>query len=192
MITRLTKMMAFSLAICGASCSKTNEKEAIFFPVDSLVSAQLAELSKANASIRKVAYMQGERSDTTYAPGDSVAWKKELEIVSHLEVINKPVNREYYSVKKQEVDNLFSKSFETTEEDLPVKHLTIFYSGHDRRITKLLATVTEKNSMFLGTRNIELEFDETSGAIKNYSIKGAQKMFVGDSVNYRIDAQIRL
>lgn len=171
------------------SCSDKEEHRAKLYSIDSLVQAQAKYLSENNTTLTKVT-MLGEVHDTvSVKPKDTTAWKKELEIFEALEIINKPVNKDLYRIERfaDDKSNLSVKAF-TTKDYLPVKYLKIYYHQSPDKIRKLQAQFNESNSLYRSTRSLTMEFQQVDNTpvLTSFSIIGSQKMFLGDSVRYKI------
>ena len=109
------------------SCSEGKKTKALY-PVDSLLQAQANYLSSKKARLKKIVLLGGKEEEISLAPKDIIAWRNELEIFTALDVINKPINRSYYTIKdlSDSSSNLKVKAFATTE-DLPVRFIKIYY-----------------------------------------------------------------
>src|SRR5688572_11215286 len=79
-----------------SACVENDARTALFYPVDSLLNAQVHMLSQAKAGLKKKAVLGEEVSEVNYVPSDTTAWQKELVIFHQAELINKPVNRGLY------------------------------------------------------------------------------------------------
>src|SRR5687767_8698491 len=115
----------FLLAGCTAG-----KEESDFYPIDSLVTKQLAQLVEMKARLHKTALLEGKTDSVSYVPNDTVAWAKELDIFRQLKIINKPVNHGSYLVDDNQRDpssNLTVKAFTAAEKNLPVRYMKIFY-----------------------------------------------------------------
>ena len=179
------------------SCAQQNNERANYFPVDSLLKAQMRILIDAKAKIRKTASL-GEVTETnTYSPGDSIAnWEKELSILKEMNAINKPTSKGLYLVDKALTDprsNLKVNVF-TAIENLPVQSMRIYYQNEPSNIRKIEAVLTEENTLYTSTKNLSLEFQDINERIvlTGYSVAGMQKMYLKDSVQYNIAVAITL
>jgi hypothetical protein len=178
------------------SCSVKRTEKAGYFAVDSLLHAQVNILHSYNATIRKTASL-GDTSDVnTYKPGDTIAWKNELAILSEIDAINKPTNKGLYLVDKALTDprsNLKVNVFTATE-NLPVHSLRIFYHNSPANIRKIEAVLREDHSLYTSRKNLNLEFQDIDQHIvlTGFSVSGMQKMYLKDSVQYSIAVAITL
>jgi hypothetical protein len=176
-------------------CDLESTSEVPFYPVDSLMNAQVRGLSVLQASLAKNAVLGPHQSTVTYVPQDTVAWKRELEIFYYINNINKPVNRTLYSVKEYFNHDLQLnvKSFKATDET-PVEFLIIYYRETPVMPEKIEARIRENNSMYSGTRDLQMKFEKAGSNVllTEFFIAGGQKMLLGDSVQYRITGKISL
>jgi hypothetical protein len=177
-------------AFSVASCSKNEDLGSYYYPVDSLVTSQINYLSNARAVLNKHGEIDGIKEDTTFTPGDSAAWARELDVFTLLNDINKPVNQGSYQVEDALDDprsNLTIKSM-TSLADLPITYLKIYYQEDLSRIRKLEAVYRDENSLMKGSRMLTMEFQEINNknVLTSYSIEGSQKMFLGKSVEFQI------
>ena len=189
------RLVVLALIVTLSSCSERKKTKALY-PVDSLLNAQARYLSRKKAMVKKVVVLDGKEEEITVTPKDSTAWRNELEIFTALDVINKPVNRAYYSIEEDSDrrSNLIVKSFATKEEDLPVKYFKIYYQYKPSRLRKLEAHFNELSSIYKSSRELTMDFQQFGDTVvlTSYSIVGGQKMMLDDSVQYRISASLKV
>lgn len=192
-----TAVAIFLFAVSLVAC-QSERQPAAFYPVDSLIMAQVYWLTEMKAGVFKEALVSGQTDTALYRPADTVAWKNELDIFRRLDVINKPVNRDRYLVDDGLLDpesNLTVKAFTFKgdgEEDLPVEYLKIYYQETIDKPRKIEALYSEKNPLYASGRMLSMQFqqinDET--VLTSYSIKGGQRMILADSVAFYISGKI--
>ena len=187
-------VLLFSMLL--TQCSTTeNQRVGGLYNIDSLIENQINSLISHQAVISKKAILNNVEKITTRAPKDSLEWGEELAVFLELAVVNKPTNRETYKVENygDNESNLSVKSFTTTE-DIPVKFLRIFYQKSLSNVRKIEAQYDEENSLYASTRFLTMEFENIKEAtiLTSYSVEGGQKMFLDDSVQYWIGANIAL
>lgn len=181
------------------SC-ESEKQPATFYPVDSLVRQQVYHLTDINAALFKEALLAGETDTVTYIPGDTLDWTRELEVFSKLNEINKPVNRGRYDVTDGLLDpgsNLTVKAFISkeplpNEEPLAVVYLKVYYQGSINKPRKIEALYDEQTLLYKSARLLSMYFQqiEDETVLTSYSVKGGQKMVLGDSVAFYISGKI--
>lgn len=191
---RLTILLLITLLLPG--CVQQKQRSASYFAIDSLLAQQVRALHAAKASIRKVSLLDNKESKASFTPADTSAWNKELEAFRSLEVINKPVNRGGYTVKDGVPDrksNLKVKSF-TANAELPVAYLRVYYQGTPDNIRKIESKFRDENAMYESTRYLYMEFEniDQKNLLTYFSITGGQKIFLGDTVKYSINAAVSI
>jgi hypothetical protein len=184
------------IALMFSCATKKQESASEYFPIDSLLQAQIRILYHAKASIRKAASLGDSVEVNDYKPGDSIAWRNELSILSEINAINKPTSRGLYVVDTALTDvssNLKVNVFTATE-NLPVRSLRIFYHNSPNNIRKIDAVLKEDNSLYSSVKNLNLEFQDIDQRIvlTGYAVSGIQKMYLKDSVTYNISVAITL
>ena len=174
------------------ACSE-GKKTAALYPVDSLLNAQARYLSDKKAVLKKVVVLSGKEEEISLSPKDIIAWRNELEVFTALDVINKPINRRYYSIEdlSDSRSNLKVKSF-ATKEDLPVRFIKIYYYKEPNKLRRLEAQFKESNSLYNSSRDLAMDFQQFGDTIvlTSYNIVGGQKMLLDDSVQYRISGSL--
>lgn len=185
-------------AFCLASCQRDPVQTAAYYPVDSLISAQVIYLTSVKATLIKQASI-GLKSDTSsYVPADSIAWSNELGILAQLGLINKPIYRGLYSVRDGLADprsNLKVRFYEgEAGKDLPVPFLKIYYQDSPARIRRIEGVCNDVNSLYASSRNLSIELQEINNktVLTSYTVDGGQKMTLADSTRYHIDARISI
>ncbi len=176
------------------SCADGKKTKALY-PVDSLLQAQANYLSARKAHLKKIVILGGKEEEISLAPKDIIAWRNELEIFTALDVINKPINRSYYSIEdlSDSRSNLKVKAF-TTKEDLPVRFIKIYYYQSPNKLRRLEAQFKESNSLYTSLRDLTMDFQQFGDTIvlTSYNIVGGQKMMLDDTVQYRITGSLGL
>lgn len=187
--------IALVLWVVFTGCEDPGKTTTTIFSVDSLVSAHTGYLRTANATLTKVAFIGNEKSEEKFKP-DSLQWEEEMRIFRHLDVINKPVYRDVYRVttSADKNSNLTVRRYAATVVDAPVTQFSIYYLDHLTRIKRVEARYEERNVMFSARRDLVLEFGEKERKpyLSAYSVKGGQKMLLGDTVQYIINGRISL
>jgi hypothetical protein len=185
--------LAFFVALISMGCQKQLVKKKAYVDFDSLINKQVAFLKTSNASLRKEAII-GDQTSSSSAIPDSTAWSHELDVFRQLDLINRPVYQNAYTIKdgvKDSKSNLLIRSFEAPA-DAAVPYLRLYYQDTPLRLKKLEALYQETNSLYRSQRKLEMYFDDSRGPsyLKGYLIEGDQKMILTDSVHYAIRSEI--
>lgn len=183
-----------SLLVTTLSGCDSKKRPAAFYPVDSVVTAQIHHLTSIHAGVLKEALLRGQKDTATYAPKDTTDWINELDVFRRIDMINKPVNKGSYRVDDGLVDpqsNLTVKSFKSMKE-LPVVYLKIYYQGSIQKPRKIEALYEEENLLFGSSRVLSMDFQQIEGktVLTEYEIRGGEKMVFGDTVEYYIRGKI--
>ena len=180
-------------AMTFLSC-ESERQPATFYPIDSLVTGQAQHLTNIRAGLFKEALLSGKTDTINYTPADTTAWMKELDVFRKLDEINKPVNKANYSVSDGLFDpgsNLTVKAF-TSLKELPVVYLKIYYQGNLKKPRKIEALYDEENLLFQSARFLTMHFQQIDNqtVLTSYSVKGGQRMVMGDTVAFFISGKI--
>jgi hypothetical protein len=176
------------------SCSSEKTREIGLYNIDSLVTTQAGYLLSHHAMLTKTARLDDSEKISSVTPKDAVEWENELAIFSELNAINKPINKGAYKIEEyHDAENdLLVKSFSTNEE-LPVKFLKIFYKRSPDSLRRIEAKYNESNSLYSSGRFLSMEFNRAFGKplLHAYSISGGQKMVLDDSVRYDVKVVVK-
>jgi len=179
------------------SCEEKTKRRAIYYPVDSLVTAQIRFLSVGEAQVHKTTALGSEDNATLLSLKDTTQWIKELGVFRELDIINKPVNKDMYEVQdglRDTRSNLTIKTFTAIKGDVPVRYLRLYYQGSPDKLRRLEAQFDVTNLLYRSSRKLALDFQDVYNKtlLTSYSINGGQKIFMGDSVRYAVHATISL
>lgn len=175
------------------SCRNGKQRDSLY-PIDSLVGSQIRFLSMEKASLRKEAIINEKIERTALIPKDTVAWGYELGIFEQLDIMNKPVSSKSYLITDGLFDpgsNLTVKEF-STEKDIPVKYLRVFYHESLARPRKIEAFFRSGSLLSKTARILTMEFGQYDNktVLTSYSVEGGQKMIFGDTVEFTIKGKI--
>jgi hypothetical protein len=184
------------LVVLCSACKNSKSKSGKYFAIDSLVKEQVKYLSAANATITKESLLNHKADTSIFSSTDTALWSKELDAFLQLKDINKPIHNGAYTVEDNLVDtqsNLKVKLFSGTPEQ-NVRWLKLYYFESLSKIKKVEARFDEENPLYKSERLLTMEFQELNNKtmLTSYSIKGGQKMFMGDSVEFSIRGKIKI
>jgi len=168
----------------------------MYYPMDSLIQAQIQFLTESKALLTKKAEINGAEETSTFEPKDSSAWAHELDIFAELNAINSPVNKGNYRVESGVRDSTSNLSVQLIigKASLPIVYVKIFYLETLSKIRRVEALYQEENSLLKGSRLLILEFQEINNktVLVSYSIEGSQQMFLGDAVQFVVKGTIAI
>lgn len=186
--------IVLSLAVMFSGCERPTPTQTAHFNIDSLITAQVVDLSALHASLTKAGTINAVKQDTVLTALDTTAWRRELDIFSEIELFNKPAYRVSYEVKdglRDASSNLTIRAFQTTE-DLPVRYVKLFYLDNLNKLRKIEALYQQDNALMKTQRKLVMEFSDVynKNILTSYSVEGGQKMFAGDSVHFVINGTV--
>ncbi len=165
-----------------------------YYPVDSIITAQIHFLASTHASAVKVAKFGGKEETSTIKPADSIGWINEFDIFRELKTLNKPINQGAYRVENDLPDNRSNLKIKSiaTQQSLPVRSMKIYYYDKPQKVKRIEAQFNEVNSLYSSERFLVMEFQDVDNktVLSSYSIDGGQKMFLGDTVTYSIKGTV--
>lgn len=193
--------LLFALALMLFACENGRKETTYYFPMDSLVEAQVFTLFESGGRLSKEAVI-GDKHEQAGMVNDTTGWRNELSIFAQLNDINKASNRGLYRVEKGKRDvnsNLLIYSMECTE-PRPVEYLKIYYLGDLKNLRKIEARYHEEDlllssaRLLSSTRELTMNFENINNKIvlTSYSITGGQKTMLGDSVQFSVNGMITL
>jgi hypothetical protein len=174
------------------ACNKQNEKyDKAYFDFDSLVNAQVDVLTKVHSTLAKSVSLDGKVDQSSHTT-DSTLLAQELDVFRQLDLINKPLYRNTYEVIDGEKDtqsNLRVKRYKA-KTPAPIAFVTFYYHDDFTQIKKIESVYQETNSLYATKRQLQLEFDDSTGTmvLSKYRMTGSQKMILSDSVKFTIEA----
>jgi hypothetical protein len=191
-------IFASLLIVAGfSSCRRDETSSTHYLSFDSLVTAQAKYLSHSKAKLKKRASLDGKADSTDLVVPDSTGWSKELGVFLQLDMINKPIYRDLYTVHdtRDPKSNLMVRTFEGKAEyikDLPVSSLRIFYLTDFSNIRRIEGVYNEKNTLYGSSQFLSLELQDihNKNILTSYFIKGNQKMIMADSTQFSVAARI--
>jgi hypothetical protein len=128
------------------SCTKDDTRHMVYYPVDSIIQAQINYLGDSShpASLHKYATMGTDQDTAIYQPGNKADWADELGPLLRLGLINKPIHQGKYSVENDRRDpnsNLRIRAFKAQDASLPIVYLNVYYQDTPQRVRRIEAPI---------------------------------------------------
>lgn len=190
-------LVACLLIVAGlSSCGNVEDSPSHYLSFDSLITEQIKLLSHSKAKLKKTASLDDKADSTDFTVPDSAGWSKELGVFLQLDMINKPIYRDQYTVHEGQdpKSNLTVRTFEgkTESTDLPVSSLKIYYLKDFSNIRRIEGVYNEENTLYGSSQFLSLELQDihNKNVLTSYSIKGNQKMIMADSLQFSVAARI--
>ena len=182
-------LILFLLFSCGR---RTPGPE--IFSFDSLRENQTKLLAESKASLKKTILVNQEKDEKNLGPVDQTIWEKELDYISLLNEINKPLSGDLYTVvdgKKDKESNLLIKEI-SANQSAKIAYVRIYYLENLKNIKKIEALVEEKNYLYASQKFIVWEFQHHNGQplLTRATLNGTQKMVIGDTVQFSINTRV--
>jgi hypothetical protein len=178
-------VVATSITACKQSNLKYDKP---YFDFDSLVTVQIKKICNTKDSIRKDATMDGKQDHSSFVL-DSSRLAHEWDVFRQLDVINKPLYKGNYEITegKDTKSNLTVRAY-TSKIKSPVPFVRFYFQNDFQKLKRIESHYQEQNPLYFTERNLTMELDDVLGEamIKKYSIIGAQKMILSDSVKFSI------
>ena len=131
----------------------------------------------------------GASETSGVAKGDSASLARELDIFRQMDIINKPLFRDQYSLSSapDTKSNLTVQSFEPKIPS-PIQYVKLYYLNDLHHLKKIEARFEEENSLYYTRRDYVLEFNEFNQVplLARSSVQGIQKMIMNDSVAFSV------
>jgi hypothetical protein len=184
------------IAGCFVSCEKRNIVTVNYFPVDSLIKAQVVHLDTSNAKLTKFGFFDDKNDTASYMPPDSLAWANELSALDQLSAINKPIYSGNYIIEnglKDTRSNLTILQYTAKpDQELAVPYLRIFYHGNLSNIRKIEGAYDETNALYKSKQIISIEMQNlyNKNVVTSYTIEGGQKMVLADTTYFSVNTRI--
>lgn len=182
------------IAFYVVSCNRdTKRYDKPYFDFDSLVRAQLSELSRLKTVVMKKSKLNSKADSISFAP-DTAQWKHELDPFTQLDAINKPMFKDAYHLQVKEDDHSNLQILECSSKiKSPVPWVKFYYQNDLKKLKKIESLYEESNLMFSSQRRLLMEFEKKEDhlILTHYQVKGFQKMLLSDTTSYLLDGAIR-
>ena len=189
-------VMLISLVFLLGACEKKTEKQSGYYNIDSLVRSQISLLSSMHTTLTREIRLGNKTVMKVLSYKDTTGWITELDEFRQLKVINKPTYSGAFRVEDGLNDprsNLRVKAFLNTQ-DLPIKYFKLYYQETPYKIRKIETLYRDQNSLYKSFRTLTMEFHDVYNktVLRSYSIKGGQKMILGDSIDFNVEGKVQI
>lgn len=177
------------ICVVLTGCLKTEQRKVqAFYNVDSLVTAQVEALSAGIYTLKKTAGVQGEEETSESRP-DPEQWERELSLFRTLD-INEPRLVPLFMVSSETDMNGISITSYSSEspESTTVQWFKVRHEGEN--LVSIEAEIADSNPIYGNRRVIGMVFSKEE-ALKEYYIRGGEKLAVKDTVQYTLKAEIQ-
>jgi hypothetical protein len=187
------RIIGFLALLCGfTACERPAPRLADgaepAYDLTAYLQEQTARLQQQQPPVLKSVTTKGQPPETIQM--DEVDWEKELAIFQEVD-LSRPALRDFYREERHTLPNGSTVSIFTKDAQAaaPVERLQLTVSPF-QKLEHLEAVVLEENLLFYSKRNITLSAEPGSGNLTSYRVEGVQKLVLGDSLRYRIDANL--
>jgi hypothetical protein len=178
--------------LLGCRPGNLKEYDKPYFDFDSLLNQQVERITEQRHSIRKISTMDAQQDTVNFAL-DSARLAHEWDVFRQLDDINKPLFKGMYKISESgdPKSNLMIRSY-VAQVKSPVPFVHFYFHSKFKNLKRIESQYMEKNALYFTKRNLTLSFEkETDGnLIRHFSIEGAQKMILSDSVKFSIRGNI--
>lgn len=173
---------------CERPVPPVSEGEAAAYDLTGYLQQQTQRLQAEKPMVLKSVETQNKPTETIET--SEVDWEKELSIFQEVD-LSRPALRDYYKEQQQTLPNGSTITVFLKSEDAvaPVEQLVLTVSPF-QKLERLEAVVLEENILFYSKRKITLTTESGTGNLASYRVEGVQKLILGDSLRYRIDANL--
>ncbi len=162
-----------------------------YFDLKGLLEEQIILLDSLRPSVKKTTYIDAVEETQSFQL-DSTGWAREMEIFFEVD-INDPILKDAYQIKeKSHEDSLRSVLYEAKALDnTEIKFLEVIYLSETDIPRYIRAVFAEKNALYDSRRSLKLEFQKYKdlNILSGYSIEGAQKMLLKDTILYKVQVR---
>lgn len=136
------------LLLLFGSCSQQEKSSDKIYDFENLIDHQVSQLSQQARVLGKTSQVSGTKSDTTFLPSGA-GWRSELEVFRELEIINKPIYRNEYSIQdpvKDTQSNLKVRQYLSA--NAPITNLRFYYHNDFSGLKKLKPPLQKRACFF--------------------------------------------
>ncbi|SEJ63473.1 hypothetical protein SAMN04487995_5627 [Dyadobacter koreensis] len=175
----------FFLMGCDQPEEKAVDKK-MYYDLKGFIETQITFLSEQKPTVNKILTVAGKNESRSTKEVD---WKKELELFIQAD-INKPAYSKSFEVTKP--DSLTSTFTLKTDENIPVKSVTVRLDKITGNPVLIKALLKSENKLYQSEKNIELHCigESNQWHVTYYSIKGYQKLATMDKKDFSIESKV--
>ena len=156
-----------------------------YFDVRSLLDGQVRQLSARQTGVEKQVSLRGSTPETVRVP--QVKWADELQIFYQAD-INKAALRGAYAVDSARLPGgALRRTYRLLpgHKNAPVLRLDVTSAASQQQ---LQATLRQDNALFFGQKSLHLSLQ--NGQLRQYSVRGVQKLVLFDTLRYHTAARV--
>ena len=180
--------LLWAVTACERPVPADTGRAEAFYDLTGYLQEQTKRLQQEKPMVLKSVMTQDSPTETIETA--DVDWEKELAIFQEVD-LSRPAMRDFFEEQQQTLPDgstvtVFTKSAEAA---VPVQQLRLTISPF-QKLEQLEATILEENVLFYSKRKLTLTADRGTGHVAGYRVEGVQQLFLGDSLHYRIDANL--
>jgi hypothetical protein len=156
-----------------------------YFDVRGLLDAQVQQLTASHPSVEKRVTLRGDAPETVRVP--QVKWADELQIFYQAD-INKAALRGAYAVDSASLPGgVVRRTYrlQPGHDNAPVLRLAVTSAAGQPQ--EIAATLRQDNALFFGKKDLLLRLQ--NGQLRQYSVRGVQKLVLFDTLRYATAAR---
>ena len=185
----------FILSIILLACSNEQTGVDLYPDMKVRVTNLVETLRDRPITLEKIGTMDGEMDTTIVTDLDSAQWSRELQLFSSAN-FNKSIYRDLYQLEDRpdKSSNLTVRTYTYVgEKKVPVEWMEIRFLDDPDNWHNIKLKYRESNTGFMAHRDLEMNFEDVRGnyRIRNYSIRGYQKIIGQDTVKFSIIGTVK-
>jgi hypothetical protein len=158
-----------------------------YFDMRGLLDAQVQQLSARHPAIIKQVSLRDGATETVQVP--EVKWADELQIFYQAD-INKAALRGAYQVDSTSLPSgALRRTYRLRPGHDNAAVLQLAVTSAASQPQDIQATLRQDNALFFGQKNLHLTLD--NGQLRNYSVRGTQKLVLFDTLRYQTQARVQ-
>ncbi|GAB3824813.1 hypothetical protein [Pontibacter rugosus] len=173
---------------CERPVPPVSDKAEASFNLTTYLQEQKQALQAEQPMVLKSVATQGQEPEIKET--SNVDWEDELTVFEQAG-LNRPSLLEYYTKQEQVLaDGSIAIEYNRLEDaEAQVTYLRLLLSPNGQ-LKQLNARLQDQNIIFYSRRSIQLSTDPQTGDIASYRVEGVQKMAFGDSLHYKVAANL--